>query len=139
MARTLTANVVVRDQEDNVVVLHTGEELPDWAVDQVGEHVLGGVTTTTVDPLKHDAGDLTLVKNPDGTEVSINHADDTEDADDEDSEDEEVPYSEWSKDDLKSEAKARGLSGYSSLSKEELTSLLEEDDAAQAEDSEEEA
>lgn len=130
--RTLTANVVVRDSEDQIVVLKTGEELPEWAVDQVGEHVLGGVTTTTEDPLKHDAGNLTIVKNEDGTEVSVNHADDTEPADEED---EDVPpYSDWSKTDLKAEARGRGLSGYSNMSSDELVSLLEEDDAANAEE-----
>lgn len=132
-ARTLTANVVVRNQENDIVVLKSGEELPEWAVDQVGEHVLGGVTTTTADPYKADAGDLTIVKNEDGTEVSVNHADDTEQPADE--EDEDVPpYSEWSKTDLKAEARGRGLSGYSNLSSDELVSLLEEDDAANAEE-----
>jgi len=129
--RTLTANVVVRDQENNIVVLQSGEELPEWAVSQVGEHVLGGVTTTTEDPLKHDTGDLRIVKNEDGTEVSINYADDTDE--DPEEEDGEESYEDLTKDDLKAEAKDRGLSGYSSLSKEELISLLEEDDEARAE------
>lgn len=37
----LTANVLLSREGESVVLL-AGEELPEWAVDLVGEHVLDG-------------------------------------------------------------------------------------------------
>lgn len=48
----------------------------------------------------------------------------------------EPPYEEWTNEELKEEAKARGLSGYSKMNHEELAELLYEDDTEETESEE---
>ena len=36
---TLNANTIVRNGLE-IVVLYAGDEVPEWAVDQIGEHLL---------------------------------------------------------------------------------------------------
>jgi len=129
--KVLTANVVLRKDDYEVVVLRAGEVVPDWAVEQLGDHLTAGVSRpATDDDLANDDGDSTGVP-IESAPASEGGTADVEGYETEDDEEEaEEPYSEWTKDDLKAEAKNRGLSGYSSLSKEELVSLLEEDDVA---------
>jgi len=128
---TLNANVLVRNENGDKVVLLAGNEVPEWAVDQLGEHL-------TALTLPSERGE-----NPDedpasagypgsnGTENELVPGDEEEV--DEEEEDEELAYSEWTKEQLKAEAKERELTGYGSASKEDLVKLLEADDAIQAE------
>lgn len=125
----LTANVVVRKDEGEIVVLREGEVVPDWAVDQLGDHLTSGISTPAtddeVDAADDDAPGVPVESAPasEGGQVVDNG-----EVDDDETEEEVEPYAEWNKADLKAEAKGRQLSGYSDLSKEELVSLLEEDD-----------
>jgi hypothetical protein len=143
-AREFTAHVVLREPTTlEVVAFAPGDEVPDWAIGQVGEHVSQGVTrpvqtaevgvptiTTVVDD-----GEVTESITPAHEVVEDDEADEVEEDDDE-AEEEVEPYDQWTKADLKAEAKGRELSGYSSASKEELVELLEQDDAEHLTESE---
>jgi len=130
--KVLTANVVLRKDDYELVVLREGEVVPDWAVELLGDHLTGGVSRPATDEeianADGDAPGVPLESAPasEGGTADVEGYDSESDEDDE----EEVDYNDLTKDELKDEAKTRGLSGYSSLSKDELVSLLEEDDAA---------
>jgi len=122
--RVFTANVVARNPEDGQVkVFKIGEDVPEGLF--VGNHAasLEGVTNEVQTSEEAPAGDDTTVINPDAAGAG---------EDDEDEEDDESlpPYSEWSKTDLKAEAKGRELEGLSKATVEELVAALEADDAA---------
>lgn len=120
---TLNGNVVVRDERGEIVVLLAGTEVPEWAQAQIGDH-LTAMTLPT--------GDQDQIVN-DIPNVPVPEENPDNDQDPDDDGEEIESYTELTKDELKAEAKERGLSGYGSLNKDELVSLLEEDDAAQAE------
>lgn len=117
---TLNGNVLVRNPETgDKVVLLAGTEVPDWAIDTIGEHL----TSMTLPTNK--------TENPDNDPIPAESQD--VDPNGEHEEEELESYEDLTKEELKAEAKERGLSGYGSLNKEELVALLEEDDEAQAE------
>jgi hypothetical protein len=125
MARVFTANVVTRHPETGqTVVFNIGDEVPEGVF--VGDHAATseGVTSEVQTNAAPVASDDTTVVNPDAAGAS-------EDSDDDDA---LPPYSEWSKTDLKAEAKGRELEGYSKATVEELVALLEADDAAHPEE-----
>jgi hypothetical protein len=131
MSREFTAHVVVRNPEDfQIITFAPGDEVPEWALNVVGDHVTQGVTQARQTSEESPADDDTTVTNEDGTETTAvtpeYEADDEED-------EEDVPYTEWSKDDLKAEAKSRELTGLSKATVDELIEALEADDAAEEE------
>lgn len=124
MARVFTANVVTRHPETGqTVVFNIGDEVPEGVF--VGDHAATseGVTAERQSTKEAPVSDDTTVVNPDAAGAA------------EDDDDEALPpYSEWSKTDLKAEAKGRELEGYSKATVEELVALLEADDAAHPEE-----
>lgn len=121
MSRTFTANVILRDRNQELHTFLVGEEVPEWA-ENLGDHVYtnskpggGAVQTAASD----DTSDDTVT--PDETPADAADA----------SDDDLPPYDEWSKADLQSEAKGRQLDGFrTDLNKSELVALLEADDEA---------
>jgi len=137
--REFTAYVVLRMPETLEVVTYApGDIVPDWAYGQVGDHAAQGVsrtrqTSTPAVPVVtsvEENGTVTEIITPEYELADEEEAIDDSEEEVEDEEVEEVePYDQWTKADLKAEAKGRELSGYSSASKEELVDLLEQDDA----------
>lgn len=145
--REFTAYVVLREPTTlEAITFAPGEIVPDWAISQVGEHASQGVTRPVQTPQDGVPVITSVVVDGEVTEsITPGHEVDVDDADDEDvdevddeveAEEEVEPYAEWTKADLKAEAKGRELSGYSSASKEELIELLEQDDAEHLTESE---
>lgn len=128
MAKTLNANVIVRDQNNETRVLLAGTEVPEWAEGQLGDH-LTALTLPSEKPAREEdpAAEGYPGANQNGTEEN------PDDDFDEDADEEDAPYSEWTKEELKAEAKQRELTGYGSASKDDLVKLLEADDAIQSE------
>lgn len=118
----LNANVVVLNEFRESTVLYAGDEIPDWAADQLGDHLIALSLPASKD-----------VDNGEAPAPVVETAQETDPNADVDPDEEVEGYDTWSKEELKTEAKGRGLSGYSSLSKEELVSLLTEDDEIAAE------
>lgn len=53
----LTGNTIVRNPDDQqLVVLRAGQEVPDWAVEQVGDHLLGGPAAAPAEPAGGESG-----------------------------------------------------------------------------------
>lgn len=116
--RVFTANVVLtKSSGAEARQFKIGEEVPQWALDKVGDHASQGVTRAASDPAPSET--------PVDTGVPTEVLSDDEETDDLDS------YLNWTKAELKDEAKGRKIEGYSSMSKEELAAALEADDAAE--------
>lgn len=133
MPRVFTANVVSRDPVTGQTrVFRIGDEVPENLV--VGDHAASGAGTTKQVQSSEEspANDERTVTNEDGTETTIVTP---EYEQDEDEEDEDLPpYEEWSKEDLYSEVKGRGLTGHSKSTHEELVEALKADDAENPEE-----
>ena len=115
--REFTANVVLaKSPGAEAHQFKIGDEVPVWAVNLVGDHASQGVTRSTDAP----AASETPVDT--GTSTTVV----TDDDDDLDS------YLNWTKAELKDEAKGRNIEGFSSMNKEELAAALEADDAEDA-------
>lgn len=114
MPRVFTSNVVARNPEDGQVkVFKIGEEVPADLF--VGDHAASyeGVTSETSDSNVTPASDDTTVVNEDAAGAS---------------EDDDVPYTEWSKADLRAEVDGRELDVPKRATVDELVAALEEDD-----------
>jgi hypothetical protein len=134
MAKKFNTYVVVHKDPAEDVWFAPGDEVPDWALELVGDHVYGGdheaddeVDVRLTDPHYEDDDPdtqfqtaITLPPEEGGT---------VEDVDDEES------YEDLTKDQLKELAEERGLAH--SGTKAELVARLEEYDAADEEDDEE--
>lgn len=116
MSRIFTANVVIaKDRGGEAVEFKVGDKVPAWAEALVGDHVCQGTTRAADAPAPED--------------VPVDAATETQVvADDEDLD----SYLNWTKAELKDEAKGREIAGYSNMSKEELAAALEADDAEEA-------
>lgn len=128
MAREFTAYVVLRDPVTGQKVTYApGDVVPDGV--NVGDHAAtsAGTTRNVQTSEEAPAGDVSIVDSETGAETTIVTPEYEEDS-------ELPPYEEWNKEDLKSEAKGRELSGYSKLTHEELVDLLKADDAENPED-----
>lgn len=118
--REFTANVVLaKSPGAEAHQFKIGDEVPAWAVNMVGDHASQGVTRSTEAPAPSET--------PVDTGVPIEVAADADSDDD----DELDSYLNWSKAELKDEAKGRNIEGYSNMNKEELAAALEADDAAE--------
>lgn len=126
-AREFTAYVVLRDPDTlQPLSFAPGDEVPEWA--NVGDHVASnGVTRTRQSAEEANTGDDTGASTEGATETVVTP--EYEQTDDTDETDEVPPYEEWSKTDLKAEAKGRELSGYSNATVDELVAMLQADDA----------
>lgn len=115
--RVFTANVVLaRNPGGEATQFKIGDEVPEWANEKVGDHVSQGVTRAADAP----AAPVVSIDSGVTTEVV---------ADDED--DELDNYLNWTKAELKDEAKGREIEGFSKMTKEELAAALEADDAVE--------
>lgn len=118
MSRIFTANVVIaKDRGGEAVEFKIGDEVPAWAESIVGDHVSQGTTRAADAPVPEN------VPVDASTETQVVADDDDEDLD---------SYLNWTKAELKDEAKGREIQGYSSMSKEELAAALEANDAEEA-------
>lgn len=116
--RVFTANVVLtKSSGAEARQFKIGDEVPQWAIDKVGDHASQGVTRAADAPESSET--------PVDTGTSVITEADPED-DDLDS------YLNWTKAELKDEAKGRNIEGYSNMNKEELAAALEADDAEDA-------
>lgn len=120
--RVFTANVVLRKERGSEPQqFKIGDEVPEWAT--VGNHVTQGVSRASDAP---DPDESSVPAAP-----AALGADETpeEPADDENADDEEVSdYAEYSVEELKGEAKAREIKGYSKMTRDQLVAALESDD-----------
>lgn len=118
--RVFTANVVLaRHRGGETTEFSIGDEVPQWAIDRVGDHVSQGTTRAADAPAP-------VVTNDESADENTGAADA---ADTSTAEEKEDTYASWTKDELKEEVKARELEGYNSkLSKDDLVALLEADD-----------
>lgn len=113
--RKFTANVVLAKQRGGEPTQFSiGDDVPEWALDRVGEHVIQGVTRASDAPEPVNTGDA----NTDAPEESD---DIPADADDD-------SYESWTKEQLKEEAKAREIEGIAKMNKDALIAALEADD-----------
>lgn len=111
--RVFTANVVMsRNAGGEVTEFKIGDDVPQWAMDRVGDHVSQGTTRAADAPVPVDPGVDTPV-DPETPEEVV---------------EEEDSYADWTKEALKDEAKAREIEGISKMSKDELIAALEADD-----------
>lgn len=113
------------------VTFAPGDEVPKWALDKVGDHVLEGneddsVDVRLTDPHYEDDDPETQFQTP--TTLPVETGGTVEDVVDEDE------YSSLSKEQLKELAEERGLA--KSGNKEELLARLREDDDAEDDDEE---
>lgn len=119
--RVFTANVVLtKSSGAEARQFKIGEEVPQWALDKVGDHASQGVTRSSEAPAPSE----TPVDTGAPTEIVSEPAEDLEE--DLDS------YLNWTKAELKDEAKGRAIEGFSKMSKEELAAALDADDAENA-------
>lgn len=119
MARVFTANVVLNGGPDGITEFSIGDEVPEWALDRVGDHVLGqGVTRASDAPTADDTGVDAAAGATGATETPAGEADD-----------ETGDYDEYSVEELKGEAKEREIKGYSKMNRDQLVAALEADDA----------
>lgn len=129
MAREFTAYVVLRDPKTlEAKSFKPGDAVPDWAT--VGDHVASnGVSRERQTVREGDAPNDATETSEDATVTLVTPQHEQEAAGD----DEIPPYEEWSKTDLKAEAKGRELTGYSNATVDELVAMLQADDAENAE------
>lgn len=124
--RVFTANVVLaKSPGAEARQFKIGEEVPQWAIDKVGDHASQGVTRSAEDPAPSET--------PVDTGVSTQVLSD-DDVPAEDPEEDLDSYLNWTKAELKDEAKGRNIEGFSKMSKEELAEALDADDAANTEE-----
>lgn len=117
--RVFTANVVLaRTPGAEATQFKIGQDVPEWAIEKVGDHASQGVTRAA------DAPAAPVVGIDSGVETQVV----ADDADDEDLD----SYATWTKAELKDEAKGREIEGFSKMSKDELVAALDADDAADA-------
>ena len=132
MGKTFNAHVAVHKDPAETVWFAPGDDVPDWALDLVGDHVLEGNEDDTEDVRLTDPENEE--DDPAGKWSTVNTlppaAETTSDVD-EDS-DEDLTYADLSKDDLKELLEQRELPV--SGNKAELIARLEEDDAAEEAD-----
>lgn len=138
MAKKFNAHVAVHRDPADVVWFAPGDEVPDWALELVGDHVYGGshegdeeVDVRLTDP--HNEEDdpegkfqtaITLPPEEGGTVEDLGDSDD----------DLEESYDDLTKDQLKELCEERELPV--SGNKAELIARLEEDDATEDEEDE---
>lgn len=120
MAKVFTANVVIRKARGaQPTEFSIGEEVPEWALDKVDNGVTRDSDAPTADDSIIDSDDPATGAG-EGSNASTDPAG---------NDDEVGDYDELSVEELRGEAKERGLSGYSKLDKAGLIELLENDDA----------
>lgn len=113
--RVFTANVVLaRQRGGETEQFSIGDEVPEWALDMVGDHASQG-TTRAADAPEPETPVTTAPVTPEAPAEPVTP----------DEVDEDDTYESWTKDQLKEEAKAREIAGVSKLSKEELVAALE--------------
>lgn len=113
--RVFTANVVLaRNAGGEVTEFKIGDNVPQWAIDRVGDHVSQGTTRAVDAPAPVTPGNDTLTDPETPAEA--------QEVEEEDS------YADWTKEALKDEAKAREIEGISKMTKDELIAVLEADD-----------
>ena len=132
MGKKFNAHVAVHKDPAETVWFAPGDDVPDWAVDLVGDHVLEGNEDDTedvrlTDPENEEDDPATKWSTVNTLPPAAETASDV----DEDS-DEDLTYADLSKDDLKELLEQRELPV--SGNKAELIARLEEDDAANADD-----
>lgn len=126
MAREFTAHVVLHVPGEGPTVFKIGDEVPEWA--NVGDHVTNQGTSRAVQTAEEaPAGDDTVDADESPADAFEEPADDDESPADDDGDD-VAPYTEWTKAELKAEAKGREIVGFSKASHEELVTMLEDDD-----------
>lgn len=122
--RIFTANVVLaRHRGGELTEFKVGDEVPEWALDLVGDHASQGVTRSAEALAPAAPIDDTTADESAAADAAKDAAEETGDDDDLDS------YTSWTKDELKDEARAREIEGFSKMNKEELVAALEADDA----------
>lgn len=127
--RIFTANVVLaRHRGGEVSEFKVGDEVPEWAMDMVGDHVSQGTTRASDAPAPAAPINDTTAAVADAAEAA-NAAAEAAGDDDADDDDDVDSYANWTKDELKDEARAREIDGFSKMNKEELIVALEENDA----------
>lgn len=121
--RVFTANVVLaRHRGGELSEFAIGDEVPDWAADLVGDHASQGTTRSASAPAPVAPGD--------DTDTETETAAEAEGAETQE-EEEEDSYADWTKAELKDEARAREIEGFSSMTKDELVAAIEADDAGE--------
>jgi hypothetical protein len=127
MARTFAVNVAVHKSAAESVFFRIGDEVPDWALDKVGDHVFEPVDESDDvrfrdpqyeedDPETKFSTPITLPPSVEGTPL-------------EEDDEEEVDLDSLSKAELQAEAEARGLdtSGTKAELKERILADLDEE------------
>jgi hypothetical protein len=131
MGKKFNAHVAVHKDPAETVWFAPGDDVPEWALDLVGDHVIGDAEEAEdvrlTDPENEEDDDETKWS----TVNTLPPAAETTPDVDEDS-DEDLGYEDLSKDDLKSLLEQRDLPV--SGNKAELIARLEEDDAADEDD-----
>lgn len=116
--RIFTANVVLsRSPGGEPVKFAIGDEVPEWAIKRVGEHASQGVTRSAEAPAPAAPINDNTVATPAEADAAVDEEDDVD------------SYTTWTKDELKDEARAREIEGFSKMTKDELVAALEADDA----------
>lgn len=123
--RVFTANVVIRQSPaSEPQQFSIGDEVPEWA--NVGDHVTQGVSRSSDAPTAEEAS-------VDASAAALGSVEGDEESDADADAEEAGDYDDYSVEELKLEAKERGLTGYSKLTREELIAKLEADDAEDTE------
>ena len=130
-SRVFTANVVLaRHRGGELTQFSIGDEVPEWALELVGEHASQGTTRAANAPVASAPVDTNGADVEGAAEAAaIAAANAAADADGDDEEEDDIDsYEEWTKADLKDEARSREIEGFSSMNKEELIAALEKHD-----------